>query len=204
LSNIVGLSFVYVSIRCNKLTGFTEKNVVSKAVDQWGEWMAGAQAGDARAYRALLEAIEPWLSRYFHRRVPPGNGDDLVQEAMVAIHRKRHTYDPAQRFGPWLAAVARYKWIDWLRAQTRRAEVDLPADVVSEQHHGDAVLASLSVEQLLAKLKPAQSQVIRLVKVDGLSIEEASLATGQSQSLVKVNIHRGMQVLMKLLEDADE
>jgi RNA polymerase sigma factor (sigma-70 family) len=176
---------------------------VNKSVDQWGLWMVSAQSGDASAYRALLEAIEIWLSRYFYRRVPPGNRDDLVQEVLIAIHRKRHTYDPAQRFGPWLAAVARHKWIDWLRAQTRRAEVDLPADIASEQNHGDAVLAGISIDQLLAKLKPTQSQVIRLVKVDGLSIEEAAATTGQSQSLVKVNIHRGMQILMKLLEDAD-
>jgi RNA polymerase sigma factor (sigma-70 family) len=173
-------------------------------VDQWGAWMAQAQSGDSRAYRALLEAVEPWLARYFHRRVPPGNGDDLIQEVMIAIHRKRHTYDPAQRFGPWLAAIARYKWIDWLRAQTRRAEVDLPADVISPANHGEAVLAAASIAQLLAKLKPAQSEVIRLVKVDGMSIEEASAATGQSASLVKVNIHRGMQILMKLLEAQDE
>jgi RNA polymerase sigma factor (sigma-70 family) len=193
-----------VCIRCNKDKSFIEKGIVSEKVDQWGQWMAKAQVGDVKAYRALLEAIEPWLSRYFHRRVPPGNSDDLVQEAMIAIHRKRHTYDPSLRFGPWLAAVARYKWIDWLRVQTRRAEVDLPADVASEQNHGEAVLAAASVEQLLAKLKPAQSQVIRLVKVKGLSIEEASTASGQSQSLVKVNIHRGMQTLMKLLEDDDD
>jgi RNA polymerase sigma factor (sigma-70 family) len=191
-------------IRCNKAIGFIEKANVSETVDQWGQWMASAQAGDVKAYRALLEAIQPWLSRYFHRRVPPGNSDDLVQEAMIAIHRKRHSYDPSLRFGPWLAAVARYKWIDWLRGQTRRAEVDLPADLAVAHNHGDAVLAAASVEQLLAKLKPAQSQVIRLVKVEGLSIEEASAATGQSQSLVKVNIHRGMQVLMKLLEDDDD
>jgi RNA polymerase sigma factor (sigma-70 family) len=177
---------------------------MTQSIDQWGLWMGQAQGGNQQAYRALLHAIEPWLSRYFARRMGPGRSDDLVQEAMIAIHRKRHTFDPAQPFGPWMAAIARYKWIDFLRGQTRRAETDLPDMLSVEPSFGDAVLAASSVEKLLARLRPKQAQAIRLVKVDGLSIEEAAAATGQSESLVKVNIHRGMQQLMKLIEETDD
>jgi RNA polymerase sigma-70 factor (ECF subfamily) len=52
---------------------------------------------------------------------------------------------------------------------------------------------------LLDTLKPAQSRVIRLVRLEGLSIEEASEATGQSAALVKVNIHRGLKRLASLV-----
>ncbi|QXQ06221.1 hypothetical protein KX816_18920 [Sphingosinicellaceae bacterium] len=45
---------------------------------------------------------------------------------------------------------------------------------------------------LLETLKPAQASVIRLVKLQGFSIEEAAMATGQGTALVKVNIHRGL------------
>ena len=45
-------------------------------------------------------------------------------------------------------------------------------------------------------LKPAQAEVIRLVKMHGFSIEEAAAKTGQSASLVKVNIHRGIARMM--------
>ena len=58
----------------------------------------------------------------------------------------------------------------------------------------------------MATLKPAQSDVIRLVKLDGLSIEAAAAQTGQSPALVKVNIHRGLARLARLIEsdsDAD-
>jgi DNA-directed RNA polymerase specialized sigma24 family protein len=41
--------------------------------------------------------------------------DDVVQDALIALHEKRHTYDPSRPFGAWLAAIARYKWIDALR-----------------------------------------------------------------------------------------
>jgi RNA polymerase sigma-70 factor (ECF subfamily) len=44
----------------------------------------------------------------------------------------------------------------------------------------------------MARLKSGQSQAIRLVKLPGYSQEDASAATGQSVSLVKINIHRGL------------
>ena len=30
---------------------------------------------------------------------------------LLAIHEKRHTYDPSSPFGAWLATIARYKFI---------------------------------------------------------------------------------------------
>jgi len=41
---------------------------------------------------------------------------------MVAVHAKRATWDPARAFLPWLAAIARYRWIDHLRKVYRKAE----------------------------------------------------------------------------------
>ncbi|MGI4878976.1 MAG: hypothetical protein ACRYG4_15980 [Janthinobacterium lividum] len=41
---------------------------------------------------------------------------------------------------------------------------------------------------------------MRLVKLDGLSIEEAAQASGQNVALIRVNIHRGLGRLMRLVE----
>ncbi|MBV8971714.1 MAG: sigma-70 family RNA polymerase sigma factor [Sphingomonadaceae bacterium] len=153
--------------------------------------MAAAQGGHGGAYRRLLAEVRPWLTRYYTRRLPPGSVDDAVQEAMIAIHTKRATYDPERPFGPWLAAIARYKWIDRLRSMKRTAADELP-ETLSVGDHESAVTSASVLKSLLATLKPAQATVIRLVKIDGLSIEEAAAATGQSASLVKVNIHRGL------------
>jgi RNA polymerase sigma-70 factor (ECF subfamily) len=56
----------------------------------------------------------------------------------------------------------------------------------------------------LCRLKPAQSQVIRLVKIQGYSVAEAAAHTGQSISLVKVNIHRGLAHLANVVRDDDD
>lgn len=174
----------------------------SDAAMQWRHWMAAAQNGDAAAYRAVLLALQGWLTRYFARRAPPSLIDDLVQETMVAIHNKRHTYLPEQPLLPWVAAIARYKWIDGLRKTTRAAEVELQDTIESDSSAESAAHAD-GLERLLATLPSAQSAVIRLTKIDGLSIEEAATQTGQSTSLVKVNIHRGLKRMSQLIETMD-
>jgi RNA polymerase sigma factor (sigma-70 family) len=171
----------------------------------WGAMMAAAQRGDASSYHRLLSEVAAWLRRYYARRLPPAMIDDAIQDALIAIHEKRHTYDPSRPFGPWLAAIARYKWIDTLRSLKTRPTEALDDEIPVPDHEG-AVTSAWSLERLLATLRPAQSRVIRLVKLHGLSIEEASKATGQSAALVKVNIHRGLKRLTLLLRgesDAD-
>jgi RNA polymerase sigma-70 factor (ECF subfamily) len=168
----------------------------------WDRLMAAAQAGDADAYRMLLGELAPWLRRYYARRLPPAMTDDAVQDVLLAIHEKRHTYDPARPFGPWLAAIARYKWIDRLRSI--KADATEPLDEnIRTRDHGDSVIAGSTFQQLLAELKPPQAEAIRLVKLEGYSVEEVSRATGQSISLVKVNIHRGLKRLATIVRSAE-
>ena len=165
----------------------------------WRALMMAAQSGNAAVYHRLLTEISGWLRRYYARRLIPSMVDDAVQDALLAIHAKRHTYDPGRPFEPWLAAIARYKWIDSLRALK-----SMPTEVLSEDipvaDHGDAVTSARSLERLLEKLKPEQSEVIRMVKLQGLSVDETATRTGQSISLVKVNIHRGLARLMSIVQ----
>ena len=166
----------------------------------WRALMVAAQSGNAEIYRRLLTEVRAWLHRYYVRRLPAPMVDDAVQEVLLAVHEKRHTYDPAQEFGPWLAAIARYKWIDRLRAM-KAAPLEELSDDLAVQGHGNAVQDARSLELLLGRLKPAQAEVIRLVKLQGLSLEEAASRTGQTVSLVKVNIHRGLGRLTALVQD---
>ncbi len=179
--------------------------LLQKDLNGWGALMAAGQRGEAAPYRRLLMELRPWLMRYFGRRLPPSSVEDAVQDTLIAIHHKRHTYDAARPFGPWLAGVARYKWIDRLRIAGRHAADELP-ESLSTPDHESAVTSAAALHGLMATLKPAQAEVIRLVKLDGLSIEEAAARTGQSVALVKVNIHRGLGRLARLVEshaDAD-
>ena len=161
--------------------------------------MVAAQQGNAGAYRRLLDELRKWLCRFYARRLPPAMVEDAVQDALIAIHDKRHTYDPERPFKPWLVAGARYKWIDRLRAMGRATTEELPDDIAVEDHES-SVTSSVVLAQLMTELKPAQAEAIRLVKIEGFSVEEASARTGQSGSLIKVNIHRGLARLAAIVQ----
>src|SRR5262249_7976297 len=107
---------------------------------------------------------------------------------------------PSKPFGPWVAAIARYKWIDHVRAAARFAALSLHDDIPIEDR-AEAAISAIAVDDLLCRLKPAQARVIRLVKLEGASIDAASSATGQSAAIVKDNIHRGLKKLAALAAD---
>ncbi len=165
--------------------------------------MAAAQRGDKSAYNVLLSEVSMWLERYFRKRVPPHQQDDLVQDVLMAVHNKRATYDVSRPFLPWLAAIARYRWVDHLRKVYKHESDLLEDNDASVDSDEDVVEARVSLERLFVHLADAQAEAIELVKIEGHSIREASEMTGQSESLVKVNIHRGLKKLASIVEKAE-
>jgi RNA polymerase sigma-70 factor (ECF subfamily) len=162
--------------------------------------------GDATAHRALLEKLSGRLRAYFKghlNRIGKGSveAEDLVQESLIAIHTRRHTFDRSQLFTPWVYAIARYKFLDYLR-RTKESTADVPIDDVQEMTaHDDSgyVESSLDLERLLAEISPKTRKAIRYVKLDGLSVSEAAARSGMSESAVKVSVHRGLKALARLI-----
>src|SRR6266487_2173687 len=98
--------------------------------------MLASLDGDAVSHRVLLEKLSRRLRAYYKGKLTRiGRGaaeaEDLVQETVLAIHLKRHTYDPAEPLTPWVHAIARYKLIDFLR-RTRASFADVPIDEADE------------------------------------------------------------------------
>lgn len=168
--------------------------------DRWNTLMTAAQSGDARAYDRLMGEVSQWLSRYFHRRLPPAAAEDATQEALLAIHVHKEKYQANAPMTPWLKTIARFKWIDQLRGHLRSPDSLGEVDVAVGDH-GPAARAAILLELLLADVKPAQAEVIKLVKLHGATVEEAAMLSGQSPSLVKVNIHRGLKRLGQAICD---
>lgn len=162
--------------------------------------MAAAQLGDRPAYRQLLDLCVPLLRRFFRTRVADGAIDDLVQETLMSIHAKRDSWDPTRAFLPWMAAIARYRWVDHLRRAYARPEAPLK-DRFGVESGEAAVIARFGCDRLLARLPGAQAAAIRATRIEGLSTAEAAARLGQSESLVKVNVHRGLKKLAALVEE---
>jgi len=175
--------------------GEIAKPVDGPGQDRWGALMSAARAGNARAYDELLREVSAWLRRYYARRLPSPMIEDVVQEALLGVHLKRDTYQVGRPFRAWLAGIARYKGVDGMRSARRDLSEPLEGRDFAIPDHGPAVASRLCLEALLATIKPAQARAIFLVKIEGYCVEEAAAATGQSVSLVKVNIHRGITTL---------
>jgi RNA polymerase sigma-70 factor (ECF subfamily) len=156
--------------------------------------------GDAGAYHDFLKVLTGHLRAYFRRRLfqRPDDVEDLVQETLLAVHNKRHTYDADQPLTAWIHAIARYKFIDLLRAHSAREDLNDPLDdellLFSEMTH-DAFEAKKDVEKLLMELPERQRLPIVHVKLEGLSVAETANRTGMSESAIKVGIHRGLKAL---------
>jgi RNA polymerase sigma-70 factor, ECF subfamily len=169
--------------------------------------MLRSQAGDAAAHGELLGRLAQLLRGYHRRRLGGHDADteDLVQESLIAVHERRHTYDPARPFTAWAYAVARHKLVDHLRRQRIRTALPLDdfEDMFAANDDGQAQDAARDIDTLLSQLPPAQHAAIRLTRIEGYSIDEAASTTGQSASSIKVGVHRGLKKLAKLMGAAD-
>src|SRR5712671_4665410 len=163
--------------------------------------------GHAASHRALLGQLSGRLRAYYRGKLArigrrgAAEAEDLVQEAVLAIHLKRHTYDPAERLTPWVHAIARYKLIDFLR-RTRTSLADVPIEeAATMMAHNDNVDAesTYDLKRLMQQLPEKMRCSIEAVKLDGQSIAEAADRCGISESGVKVNIHRGLKTLAALV-----
>src|ERR1700731_2971407 len=161
--------------------------------------MLKSLAGDAAAYRIFLDELTTHLRSYLRRRLGglPDEVEDLLQELLLAVHNKRHTYDPKQPLTAWTQAIARYKHVDLLRRRSRNVLTDPldEDDQVFATTANDAADAQYDVAKLLRGLPDRQRLPILYVKIEGVSGTDTAVRTGMSESAVKVGIHRGLKAL---------
>lgn len=182
--------------------------------DEHGEreltaWMRAAQDGDHAAYDRLLKTLATGLRPVIRRRRPflqPADVEDIVQDVLLSLHSVRSTYDPDRPFMPWLMAIVRNRMADAARRYARRAEnevdggefpetfspvetKDTQADLIDEE------AVALAIDALPA----GQKKAIEMLKVRGLSLREASAASGLSIAALKVAVHRAVHSLRKTM-----
>ena len=174
-----------------------------------GTLFCAGRGGDGARYAQALRECAVLLRRFTAaklQRMAPGmlgDTEDVVQECLLALHLKSHTYDAAQPFEPWLYAIARYKLVDLLRRRQpgRESSLDLLAETqeFADGSEASEPQAGADLAVLLAHLPDKQRRPIELVKLEGRSVAEAAATTGLSISAVKVGIHRGLKALAKRL-----
>ncbi len=175
-------------------------------------WLARIRAGDENAAHALVQRLYPMVMRlvYCHhsRRT---SAEDLAQAIFLKIFAKLDQFSGRVPLEHWVARIAINTCLNELRLERHRPEVRM-ADFNEEEqaviqqllHTSDDVPLDQTQEarelldQLFAKLKPAERLVLVLLHLEERSAQEISQLTGWSVSLVKVRAFRARLKLRRL------
>jgi RNA polymerase sigma-70 factor (ECF subfamily) len=148
-----------------------------------------------------LNEIGPVLFSFVRRRVFNREMvQDVYQEVLLTFHKARHSYEPGRPLGPWLFTVARNSLLDALGRNRKFAEKEVPSEVLPEssQPEQDGSLDD-ELTQALRTLPESNRRAVELLKLKGLSLEEAAKELKISVGALKVRAHRGYLQLRKLL-----
>lgn len=168
-----------------------------------GLLLVAAQDGDRASYAAFLRAVLPLIRAVGRGKLArPADLEDFVQDTLLAIHQALPTFQPGRPVGPWLGTIARNRLSDALRRTYRRRAVETEfddglADTVA-QPEADTP-PSIALGPLLSQLPERQRLAIDMLKLRGMSLKEASDASGVSIGALKVAVHRGIAGLRHLL-----
>jgi RNA polymerase sigma factor (sigma-70 family) len=170
----------------------------------WAAWMRAAMSGDAAAYRQFLAAVTPHLRAMARHRcralgASEGDAEDIVQEALLAIHLKRGTWDPSRPIGPWIAAIVHNKLIDSLRRRGRHVTVPIEdvIETLGAEDHGDGATSG-EIDGLLAQLKVRQREIVKSISINGSSVRETADRLQMTEGAVRVALHRALKTLAAL------
>lgn len=161
--------------------------------------LGAAIAGDEKAYADFLARIATLVRGFVRRRTMQGGVDpeDVVQETLLAIHLKRHTWRNDAPVLPWVYAIARYKLIDAFRRRGRRIEVDVDdfADAIAQPEA--ETVSERDLARALDGLPPGQRSVVSAISVEGRSIGETAAQLDMSEGAVRVALHRGLAAIAR-------
>lgn len=192
---------IIVTNEQNMESAVSERSAPTRPLTNIDRWMERYQQADPEAPAALINALSPALLRFFRSQsASREQADDLLQETWMRIHRVRHTYRPGEPVLPWVYAIARRVRVDGYRRTRRVASHEIAMDVLPEAPQRAERTSRFDLETLLASLPETQREIILMLKVGGLTLEEAARATSSTVGAVKQKVHRAYEKLRAMLE----
>ena len=167
---------------------------------RWAAAMRAANRGCAQSYDRLLHEVAAALrvvtAQGLRRGLSTGDVEDVVQECLIAIHLKRHTWDENRPFVPWLRAIAHHKMVDRMRARLRAREVALDghADTIPAPREPDRI-SDAAIARCLDALPPGQRAVVTALALEGESVGAVARRLNMSAGAVRVAMHRALAAL---------
>lgn len=169
---------------------------------------AAGVAGDARAYEAALTAIAALVRRLALRQLARGqlgtaDIEDVVQDVLIAVHDKRHTWDAGRPLEPWLAGIVRYKLLTARRARARdrlatAALLDDLADILPAPLPVDPAGGS-GISDWLPHLPARERGVVAGLVLEGVSPQALARRMGITENAVHAAWGRAVARLVRLV-----
>lgn len=155
--------------------------------------------GNKASYEIFLELTSVLIKRYLLKLggqyADAQSIEDLLQDVLITLHEKKHTYQHGRPLLPWIYAIARHRYIDYYRSRKRKpGMVSIDADI-EERLSIPETESEHRIEDVMAFLTPKQQEMLMLIKVEGQSYVEAAKTLSMSVPAVKVAVHRIVKAL---------
>lgn len=169
--------------------------------------------GDPLAYEDFLHQTASLLRSYLMKLMKSSvrckeKAEDLVQDILLSIHQKRHLYRTSEPILPWVYSIARYRYIDSLRAEARRPQysewVDNYDDFLSTTEPVPDFPLNEKIEKMLAVLPQNQQTILKMAKMDEIPLAEISEKMQTSLASVKISVHRALKKLRVTEKDKQD
>jgi len=163
-----------------------------------------ARAGDRSAFGLLYDRYARMVHGILLCRVPPREVDDLVQEVFLLALRKLDSLRDISRFGAWLSTITRNRANDYFRrSDSLDRAMDPEAEELAESRTNDHVVEQEAAMTLavLRTLPETYREPLTLRLVEGMTGPEIAMRIGLTHGSVRVNLHRGMQMLREKLAE---
>ena len=169
--------------------------------NEWSQLMRAAINGDGAAYQRLLNDLSRVLRASVRRGlggadIASSDAEDVVQEVVLAIHLKRHTWDQSKPIGPWIMAITRNKMIDEIRRRGRRTEVPIEGMLEFLEAGGqDDAMHAYDAGRVLNGLKGKNRDIVQAIAIDGHTAKDVADRLGMTEVAVRVSLHRSLKTL---------
>src|SRR5436305_6321320 len=161
------------------------------------ELVLAAERGDAPAFEQLYVRYAPVVRSILLGRLAAADADDALQEVFMTAHAKLESLREPAAFAGWIARIARNRAEDFRRGAPETMQLDRDYAAHATQQESAEAARALAAIRALPK---AYRQTLLLRFVEGMSGPEIAARTGLTHGSVRVNLHRGMQLLRSALE----
>ena len=159
-----------------------------------------AQAGDVGSFELLYARYVPVVHSILLGRLPAADADDVTQNVFITAYTKLSMLRDPAAFAGWIVRIARNAAEDHRRREGEVVELD--TDYAARATQADAAEAACALAAI-RELPEAYRDTLMLRLVEGMSGAEIAERTGLTPGSVRVNLHRGMQLLRDALGGGD-